>query len=123
MDARKSTLVVPVLMIAVGTGWLLGTLEIIPNINWIWTAGLAAAGLLPFIASGVDKVSVVIGPTFLVASILSVLRQTEKISFDMEVPILVIVAGVLMIVARAPAFPSPAWLIDDVSQGPRLKEE
>jgi len=120
---NNSTLVVPILMIAVGVGWLLSTLQIIPEINWLWTAGLAAAGLLPFALGGLDKVNIVVGPWFLSASVLSVLRQSGKLSFDVEVPILVIIGGLLMIVARSPAFPSPNWLIDDVSQGPRPKVE
>ena len=120
---NNSTLVVPILMIAVGVGWLLSTLQIIPEINWLWTAGLAAAGLMPFALGGLDKVNIVVGPWFLSASVLSVLRQSGKLSFDVEVPILVIIGGLLMIVARSPAFPSPSWLIDDVSQGPRPKVE
>lgn len=124
MNSGKSTLAVPLLMIVVGIGWLLSTLNIFPpENNWIWTAGLAAAGIMPFAISGVDKVNVVIGPWFLSASVLSVLRQSGQLTFDVEVPILVIVGGLLMIVARSPAFPSPKWIIDDVSQGPRVKEE
>jgi hypothetical protein len=124
MNSDKSTLAAPLLMIVVGIGWLLSTLNIFPpEINWIWTAGLAAAGIMPFAISGVDKVNVVVGPWFLSASILSVLRQSGKLAFDIEVPILVIVGGLLMIVARSSAFPSPKWIIDDVSQGPRVKEE
>lgn len=124
MNSDKSTLAAPLLMIVVGIGWLLSTLGIFPpEINWIWTAGLAAAGIMPFAISGIDKVNVVIGPWFLSASVLSVLRQSGQLTFDVEVPILVIIGGLLMIVARSPAFPSPKWIIDDVSQGPRLKEE
>lgn len=122
-SSSSSTLVVPILMIAVGVGWLLSTLQIIPEINWLWTAGLAAAGLLPFALGGIDKVNIVVGPWFLSASVLSVLRQSGRLSFDVEVPILVIIGGLLMIVARSPAFPSPGWIIDDVSQGPRIQEE
>ena len=124
MNAGKSTLAVPLLIILVGIGWLLSTLNIFPpEINWIWTAGLAAAGIMPFAVSGVDKVNVVIGPWFLSASILSVLRQSGKLTFDVGVPILVIIGGLLMVVARSPAFPSPKWIIDDVSQGPRTSKE
>jgi hypothetical protein len=34
------------------------------------------------------------------------------------VPILVITAGVLLLVARLPSIPPPAWLIHDHSQSP-----
>jgi hypothetical protein len=120
MNSGKSTLAVPLLMIVVGIGWLLSTLGIFPpEINWIWTAGLAAAGIMPFAVSGVDKVNVVVGPWFLSASVLSVLRQSGQLAFDVEVPILVIIGGLLMIVARSATIPSPKWIIDDVSQSPR----
>ena len=121
--SNKGMLVVPILMIAVGIGWLLSTLNIIPEINWIWTAGLAAAGFLPFALGGLDKVNIVVGLWFLSASVLPVLHQSGKLFFDAEVPILVIIVGVLMIIACSAAFPSPSWLIDDVSQAPRPKED
>ena len=70
---NKGTLVVPILMIVVGIGWLLSTLNIIPEINWLWTAGL-----LPFALGGLGKVNIVVGRWFLSASVLSVLRQSRS---------------------------------------------
>ncbi|HMP80918.1 MAG TPA: hypothetical protein PKD54_15790, partial [Pirellulaceae bacterium] len=90
-------ILVPLLLITVGTGWLLSTLNVVPGIDWVWTLGLAMVGLLTFALSGIDKLTVVVGPFFLLASCLSVLRQTGQISLDVEVPILVISAGVLML--------------------------
>jgi hypothetical protein len=113
MQADKKTLFLPILLIAVGSGWLLTTLGVFPGIDWVWTIGLAAVGILTFIVSGFDKVSVVIGPLFILASCLSILRQTDRIHFDIEVPILVISAGVLLMVARSPAIPIPTWFIQD----------
>ena len=46
------------------------------------------------------------------ASICSVLRQTEVLKLDIEVPILVIALGVLMLAARHPAIPEPTWMKD-----------
>ncbi|MCA9197193.1 MAG: hypothetical protein KDA87_06620 [Planctomycetales bacterium] len=107
---NKSTLLVPVLLITVGTGWLLTTLNVIPGIDWIWTLGLAGVGLMAFILSGVDKVTVVVGPFFVVASFLSILRQTGRMHLDVEVPVLVILSGVLMLAARHPAIRIPTWV-------------
>ena len=87
--ANRTSLIVPVLLIAVGTGWLLATLGFAPKILWIWTLSLGAVGALTFLVWGLDKVTVVIGPLFLLASILSVLRQTEYIHWDAEVPLLI----------------------------------
>ena len=107
----KKTLILPLLIISIGSGWLLTTLGIVPGINWIWTLGLAVVGLLSFAVSGIDKSTVVIGPFFLIASCLSVLRQTGRITLDVEVPILVIVVGCLLLIARSKSIPIPDWVV------------
>jgi uncharacterized membrane protein YGL010W len=113
MQPDRKTLILPLLLIAVGTGWLLTTLGVAPGIDWIWTLGLAIVGLLTFAVSGIDKVSLVIGPLFIFASFLSILRQTGRLRFDVEIPILVILAGVLLLIARMPAIPIPKWIIPE----------
>jgi hypothetical protein len=57
-------------------------------------------------------VSVVPGPFFLLASLLSVLRQTGQLSLDVEVPVLFISIGVLLLVAQWPSIPKPEWFKD-----------
>lgn len=109
--SNRKTLVLPLLIIAIGSGWLLTTLGLVPGLNWIWVLGLAIIGLLSFAVSGIDKSSVVMGPFFLIASCLSVLRQTGRLSFDVEVPVLVIVIGVLLLIARIKSIPLPEWMI------------
>ncbi|WP_339730973.1 hypothetical protein [uncultured Gimesia sp.] len=109
--SNRKTLVLPLLIIAIGSGWLLTTLGLVPGLNWIWVLGLAIIGLLSFAVSGIDKSSVVIGPFFLIASCLSVLRQTGRLTFDVEVPILVIVIGALLLIARSKSIPLPEWMI------------
>ncbi|WP_442505712.1 hypothetical protein SH528x_004513 [Novipirellula sp. SH528] len=106
------TLLMPLLLIVVGVGWLLTTLGVTPSINWIWTLGLAVAGFLPFALHGFDKLTVTVGPFFLIASLLSVLRQTGQLNIDHEMPILVILAGVLLLVARSPLIPVPQWSVE-----------
>lgn len=112
MKSNKKTLVTPLLLIVVGTGWLLSTLGIAPSIDWVWTLGLAAVGILAFVVGGFDKATFVVGTFFVVTSILSVFRQTERITIDVEVPLLVIVAGLLLLIARHPAIPVPTWVIE-----------
>lgn len=103
------TLIVPLVLIAVGLGWLLTELEVLPGIDWVWTLGLAVVGVLAFLVSGVDKLSIVLGPFFLVAAGLSLLRQRNLITLEVELPILVILAGVLLLIARMPAIAIPRW--------------
>jgi hypothetical protein len=108
---RQAPLVIPILIIIVGVGWLLTAQGFGPGINWVWTLGLAAIGILTFLVSGFDKVSVVVGPFFLVSSLLSVLRQTGGLDVAIVVPVLVITIGVLLLVAQLPAIPKPGWFV------------
>jgi hypothetical protein len=119
MSTDKRTLVFPILLITLGTGWLITTLGVLPGVDWIWTLGLAVVGLLTFVLGGFDKLTVVVGPFLLVASCLSVLRQTGRLHLDVEVPVLVILAGILILIARSPGIPVPRWLLD----GPKVKDE
>lgn len=119
MNSDKKTLVVPLLLITLGVGWLLTTLGITPAIDWIWTLGLAMVGLLAFGFGGVDKVTVVVGPFFMITSLLSILRQTDRLPFNVEVPMLVILSGVLMLIARSPLIPNPKWIVQEPSDNQR----
>ncbi len=103
-------------MLAVGTGWLLTTIGVAPGINWAWTLSLAVLGCLAFVTGGFDKATVVSGVFLATASFLSVLRQTGRLSFDVEVPILVIVFGALLLIVRHPAIPTPRWMIGRTEQ-------
>lgn len=109
-------LVVPFLLIMLGVGWLLTTLGVVPEVDWVWTLGLALIGVLAFVLGGFDKVTFVCGTFFLLASCLSVLRQTGRLRMDIEIPVLVIAAGVLMLVAAYPGIPLPQWLIDSKNE-------
>lgn len=112
---------IPILLIAFGVGWLLTTLGIAPGVDWIWTLCVAVVGLVTFVVGGLNKVTVVIGPFCILASCLSLLRQTGRLTLDVEVPILVILAGVLLLVARLPAIPLPPWAIQNAK--PREPDE
>ncbi len=113
MQQDKKTLILPFLMIALGIGWLLSTLGFAPNINWAWSLGLAIVGFLAFVVYGFDKVTFVVGSFFLIASSISVLRQTRLITIDVEVPVLVILTGLLLLIARHPVIPFPKWLVEE----------
>lgn len=85
-------------------------LDYAPGINWVWTLCLAAVGILSFVLSGgFDKVNLVIGPLFLLASLLSILRQQKVLAIEIELPVLVLALGVLLLVAQLPVVPLPGW--------------
>jgi hypothetical protein len=117
VKAGKETLVLAILLIAVGAGWLLSTLGVVPRVDWAWTLGLAAVGFLTFLLGGWDKVTVVVGPLFIVASCLSIMRQTGRLDVDVEMPILVVIGGGLLLLAHCPAVPVPKWLLPEPPAG------
>jgi hypothetical protein len=99
--------VVPILVILLGGTWLLNVLKIIPGVDWIWTVGLSAVGILTLAVGGINKLTVVIGPFFMVASVCSLLRQTSRLEIDREVPILTIVLGCLLLLVQCLKLPLP----------------
>ena len=120
MPRSTGPLLLALLVITVGVGWLLTALDYVPTVNWVWTLGLAIVGLLAYVISGgVDKVSVILGPFFLAASVMSVMRQTGRLATNVEAPILVILAGVLLAVAWLPAVPLPGWVKDGELKPPK----
>lgn len=110
MPQDRSSLVLGILLMSVGGGWLLSSLGFIPAVDWAWSMGLAVVGVLAVALSGFDKVSIVVGGFFVLAGVLSVLRQVHVISIDVEVPILVLASGALVLVARSKAVPAPRWI-------------
>ncbi|MEX2171247.1 MAG: hypothetical protein WD851_18140 [Pirellulales bacterium] len=109
---RSGPIALSIIIITVGVGWLLLAMGYMPGINWVWTLGLGVVGVLTFVLSGgVDKVSVILGPLFLISSLMSVLRQTGRLKIDAEIPILVILIGVLLLIAQMRSIPSPKWFV------------
>lgn len=109
----RSTLFLPVALIAIGGGWLLSALGYVPEIDWVWTIGLAAVGLLAFLLGGFNKVTLVAGLFFIGASGMSVLRQTGRIPTNVEVPALVLWLGMLTLAAHHRSVPAPVWALND----------
>ena len=109
----KNTIWFPVLMIAVGAGWLLTANDVIPGVNWTWVLALAVIGILVLATHGFDKVTTVVGPFLIASTIFSLLRQTGRISADTEAPCLLILAGVLMVISCSLRIPAPRWLVAD----------
>src|SRR5438105_1812359 len=110
MNRKHKPILVAVCLIALGSAWLLNNIGVMPGVNWVWTLGLAAVAIVILPASGIDKLTVVIVPLLLLASIASVLRQTGRITGNYEVPGLVIAAGVLILISHLSPLPPAAWL-------------
>src|SRR5262245_54489346 len=110
MKKAKAGLIVPVLIIVVGVAWLLNTLQVLPGVDWMWTAGLGVCGVLILAVGGVNKLTFTVGPFLLIGSVLSVLRQTGRLSMNLEMPVLFILFGVLLLLAHVLPLRTPAFL-------------
>jgi hypothetical protein len=110
MKKAKAGLIVPILIILVGVAWLLNTLQVLPGVDWMWTGGLGVCGVLILAVGGVNKLTFTVGPFLLLGSILSVLRQTGRLSIDIEMPVLFILFGVLLFLAHVLPLPTPEFL-------------
>jgi hypothetical protein len=112
-------LAIPILITALGVAWLLTAMGVLPTVSWPWTIGLALAGVFFFVYLGFNKATFVAGTFFILASLFSLLRQTGKISVNIEVPLLVICLGVLLVLAQVLPIPRPAWLIEEEAASKR----
>jgi hypothetical protein len=95
----------PVVLIVLGAAWLLNSLHWLPEIHWIWILGLAGAGLAILILDGMTKSSIVAGPLLILAGLLSFLHQYYALGWRFMIPVMLIAAGLLMLIARSPSIP------------------
>ena len=65
---------------------------------------------------GVNKLSMVVGPWLLVASISSLLRETGRLRVAHEVPILTVALGILLLLAELCRLPLPRWIREEDSE-------
>ncbi len=103
---EKSGLVVPVLLLTIGVGWLLTNLGFVPKVEWAWSLGLIAGGALMLVIRGINKGSIVIGPFLIFCGLLSIVRQAGMIDWEVEFPCLVIAMGALLLIAKISNLPS-----------------
>jgi len=96
--------IVPVLLVFVGVGWLLNTLDVVPGVNWAYTLGVGAVGAV-ILLQGLNRFSFVVGTFLIVGAFCSYLRQTGHLKVEIQVPIMVILVGVLMLVAHYAGLP------------------
>jgi hypothetical protein len=95
----------PIVLIVLGAAWLLNSLHLMPEVHWLWILGLGGAGLAILILDGITKSSVVAGPLLILAGLLSFFYQYYGLGWRFILPIMLIAAGMLMLVARSPSIP------------------
>ncbi len=111
--SRTSKIAAPILITAVGVGWLLTAQGLLPGVQWACVLGLAALGAVLLSLEGVNKFSFVVGPSLIVGAFLSILRQTGFVGVDTEVPLLTITVGVLWTLVHLVPLPQPSWFLPE----------
>jgi hypothetical protein len=111
--SRTGKVGVPILITAVGVGWLLTAQGLIPGVQWAWVLGLATLGAVLLALEGANKFSFVVGPSLILGAFLSILRQAGFVGVDTEVPVLTISVGVLWTIANLLLLPKPSWIISE----------
>ncbi len=116
MSKPKQPIIGAILLIILGSGWLLNNLKLIPGVDLIWILALGGFGIIILTFGGINKLTVVAGPYLMIASVLAMLRQTGRLPFDQEVPILMIVLGLLVLISYVSPISEPSWILPEIPE-------
>ncbi|MBM5570645.1 MULTISPECIES: hypothetical protein [Deefgea] len=104
-------IVFPVVLIVIGAGWLLNEMNYFPSVSWIIILGLFVAGIAVLAVDGINKSTIVLGPMLIAGAVTTFLRQQFGLGLSVQLPVLLILCGCLMLLARSnlirPAPPKP----------------
>ena len=100
MKSRKPAIAISFLIIALGVAWLLNAMRIAPNLDWIWIIGLGVSGILLLTVTRLDRFNFIAGVSLIVSSVLAALRQSGRLTINIEAPVLFITVGILLFLAQ-----------------------
>ena len=95
----------PITLVAAGAVWLLFNLDWIPSFDWLATLILIGSGIGIMAIEGINKKSIVGGPLLIAIGLAWLLHFYAGVRWRSLGPGLCIVAGLLMLIARADAIP------------------
>ena len=95
----------PVTLIVVGVLGLVWYFGWIPDFDAMTSIGFIAGGVLVLVMDGITKSSIVLGPTLISVGIAWWVHDQQHVRLRLLVPVLLIVIGLLMLVARNPRIP------------------
>jgi hypothetical protein len=95
----------PIALIAVGAVWLVWYQGWLPDKDWVIAIGLIAAGVAVLAVEGITRNSVVMGPFLMALGVAWIVHDRYRTSLGLIVPVMLIVLGALMLVARSKSIP------------------
>ena len=96
---------VPFIIVVFGLGWLLDRLNILTSFELFWTIGLAAAGVYLIAVSGFNRDTFLPAVFLLICALFSLLRSLNLMRLSFELPLLVIIFGLLMAIRNSGVIP------------------
>jgi hypothetical protein len=95
----------PITLIIVGVVWLVWHFRLFPDIDWVIALAFAAGGIAVMVFDGINKNSIVIGPILIAMGGAWALHDHYRVSWSLIIPLLLVLLGVLMLIARSAAIP------------------
>src|SRR5262245_5333098 len=95
----------PITLIVVGLVWLAWHFHFIPDVDWMIGGGFIVAGVAVLAIDGINKHSIVSGPLLIGAGVAWLLHDQYRVSWSVMIPMILILVGVLMLIARDPRIP------------------
>jgi hypothetical protein len=114
--SAMSRFVVPALVVLLGILWMLDVLGYFPRLGLMWVVGLAGVGIGIFASRGFNKDSFPWGAFFFACAGCSVLRQLDILDFKVELPLLVVILGVLLGINQTDIIPAKSTGAPPVSK-------
>jgi hypothetical protein len=108
VKSHKPAIATSLLIIGLGIAWLLNAMDFVPGVDWLVVALLGISGILLLTLGRLDRFNFVVGTSLILCSICSVLRQTGKLTINIEAPLLFICVGLLMLVSFLIRLPGSA---------------
>ncbi len=112
-ETTRKLMAIPIIIIVLGLAWLMMAAHWGEDIDWVQAAALALVALVSWLLSGIDKVTVVVIPWFLLASVCSLLHDTGTLDINLIVPVLTVAFGCLVLLALLLKVPRPTFMTDD----------
>jgi len=100
VKSRKPAIAISLLIVALGIAWLLNAMRVAPDLDWIWIIGLGVSGILLLTVTRLDRFNFVAGVSLIVSSVLAALRQSGKLTVNVEAPVLFITVGLLLLLSQ-----------------------
>ena len=95
----------PITLIVVGLVWLAWHFHFFPDVDWVISLAFIAGGIGVLVIDGINKNSIVTGPLLIAIGVAWALHDQYRVSWSVMIPVILIMLGVLMLVARSPQIP------------------